>query len=57
MAAAVHEDFRAELARLGLVALLILLFGMASGAWWLALLIGLGGYILWQLQQLWLFEE
>jgi len=53
----VHEDFRAELARLGLVALLILLFGMASGAWWLALLIGLGGYILWQLQQLWLFEE
>ena len=52
-----HEDFRAELARLGLVALLILLFGMASGAWWLALLIGLGGYILWQLQQLWLFEE
>lgn len=53
----VHEHFRAELARLAGITLLILLFGLASGAWWLALLLGLGGYILWQLRQLWLFEE
>ncbi|HHB12241.1 MAG TPA: phosphate regulon sensor histidine kinase PhoR [Chromatiales bacterium] len=52
-----HENFRQELIRLGLVALAILLFGFLSRAWVLSLLVGLGGYLLWQLRQLYLFEE
>jgi two-component system phosphate regulon sensor histidine kinase PhoR len=52
-----HEHFRQELARIGAVAVGVALLGWISGAWALALLTGLGGYLLWQLRQLWLFEE
>ncbi len=52
-----HEHFRQELIRLALVAAGTILLGWISGAWALALLVGLGGYLLWQLRQLWLFEE
>ncbi len=54
---AVHEQFRAELLRLTGVAALTGLFGWVSQAWGLSLLIGLGGYVLWQLYQIWLLEE
>ena len=52
-----HDSFRAELWRLAVIGLLILLFGLASGAWALCLFIGLGGYIAWQLRQIYLLEE
>ena len=54
---AVHDSFRAELLRLAVIGLLIVLFGLASNAWALSLLIGLGGYIVWQLRQIYLLEE
>ncbi len=52
-----HKHFRQELIRVALVAAGVVLLGWISGAWVLALLVGLGGYLLWQLRQLWLFEE
>ncbi len=52
-----HERFRQELLRLLLVVAAVLLLGWLSGAWALALAAGLGGYILWQLRQVYLFEE
>ncbi len=52
-----HDSFLAELGRLLVIGLVILLFGLVSGVWWLPILIGLGGYIIWQLRQMYQMEE
>ncbi len=52
-----HDNFNSELLRLAVVGLFILLFGLISGVWSLPLFIGLGGYIIWHLQQLYVMEE
>jgi len=53
----VHDSFRTELGRLLVISLVILLFGLLSDVWWLPILLGLGGYIIWQLTQLYQMEE
>jgi len=53
----VHDSFHAELGRLLVIGLVILLFGLLSGVWWLPILIGLGGYIIWHLRQMYQMEE
>ena len=52
-----HDSTKAESWRLFVVSLLILLLGSMSGHWALALLLGLGGYILWQLYQMYKLEN
>lgn len=51
-----HDSTKAETWRLFVVSLLILLLGSMSGHWAPALLFGLGGYILWQLYQMYKLE-
>jgi len=53
----VHDSFSAELVRLLVISLVILFFGLLSGVWWLPILIGLGGYIIWHLRQMYHMEE
>ncbi|BAO45414.1 phosphate regulon sensor histidine kinase PhoR [Thiolapillus brandeum] len=52
-----HDSFQTELGRLLVITLVILLFGLLSGVWWLAILIGLGGYSIWNLHQIYQMEE
>ncbi len=52
-----HDSFYAELGRLLVIGLVILLFGVLSGVWWLPILIGLGGFIAWHLLQMYKMEE
>jgi two-component system phosphate regulon sensor histidine kinase PhoR len=53
----VHDGFNAELVRLLIIGLGISLFGLLSGVWWLPILIGLGGYVIWHLRQMYHMEE
>ena len=50
------DNFKVELWRLFAVLLLIALLGSLSGQWVLVLLLGLGGYISWQLYQMYGLE-
>ena len=52
-----HENFRQELGRLAAIGLVVVFFGTLSGVWWLPVFIGLGGYIVWHLRQLYIMEE
>jgi two-component system phosphate regulon sensor histidine kinase PhoR len=52
-----HENFTVELARLLVIGLIVVLFGLISGVWSLAIFIGLGGYIAWHLRQLYIMED
>lgn len=52
-----HDNFLVELGRLLVIGLSILLFGLLSGVWSLPIFIGLGGYIVWHLRQLFIMEE
>ena len=52
-----HENFNQELRRLLVIGLVVVLFGTLSGVWSLPIFIGLGGYIVWHLRQLYIMEE
>ena len=52
-----HENFAVELARLSVIGLIIILFGLISDVWSLPIFIGLGGYIAWHLRQLYIMED
>lgn len=51
-----HDNSKREYWRLLVLSLLIILFGSLSDQWVLALLLGFGGYILWQLYQMYCLE-
>ncbi|WP_456377067.1 phosphate regulon sensor histidine kinase PhoR [Thiolapillus sp.] len=52
-----HDNLYAELRRLLVIGLVIVLFGLLSGVWSLPIFIGLGGYVAWHLRQMYIMEE